>query len=129
MKEFNKEEYNRMCAEFLGWELKSYPTYMNTPFSGRSIWFSPTSSDGKTRTFACERGKEFFDSDWNWIMEVYNKINHKDSFITLPMNGVEDSITPFINESGKVKRALMSGEREVVAQAIWKFLNWYKENK
>ena len=45
------------------------------------------------------------------------------------MNGVEDSITPFINESGKVKRALMSGEREVVAQAIWKFLNWYKENK
>ena len=129
MKEFNLEEYNRMCAEFLGWELKSYPTYMNTPFSGRSIWFSPTSSDGKTRTFACERGKEFFDSDWNWIMEVYNKINHKDSFITLPMNGVEDSITPFINESGKVKRALMSGEREVVAQAIWKFLNWYKENK
>ena len=83
MKEFNLEEYNRMCAEFLGWELKSYPTYMNTPFSGRSIWFSPTSSDGKTRTFACERGKEFFDSDWNWIMEVYNKINHKDSFITL----------------------------------------------
>lgn len=137
-----------MCAEFLGWELKSYPTHMATPFSGKSVWFSPTSSDGKTRTFACERGKEFFDSDWSWIMEVRNKILSINQFSSTGQRfkfniygcakcKKDDQDTPFkvriegTLSSEKSPLIEINGfdEKEAVVQAIWEFLNWYKENK
>lgn len=158
MKEFNKEEYNKMCADFLGWEYfpesKSGNTWPDGCHNGEytvfDIWVkNPTE---KYRKLLCHYGYEYldgkyndeieksdlfedyvhalkYDSDWNWIMEVYNKIKHKDTVIVLPMNGIAESITPFINESGKVTRALIKGQKEAVVQAIWEFLNWYKENK
>jgi hypothetical protein len=134
MKDFNKEEYNKLCAEFLGWELKSYPTYMNTPFSGKSIWFSPTSSDGKTRTFACERGNEFFDSDWNWIMEVVEQIENLGGAVCIGNSSI--ILIVFCKENGELGEEYSNTtgypdetKKEAVVRAIWIFLNWYKENK
>ena len=158
MKEFNKEEYNKMCAELFGWEYfpesKSGQTWPDGTHNGEytvfDIWVkNPTE---KYRELLCHSSYEYlggeyndeikksdlfedyvytlkYHSDWNHIMDVYNKIKHQDSFITLPMNGVADSVTPYITELGKVRRALMDGDKEAVVHALWKFLNWYKENK
>ena len=129
IKKFNKEEYGKMCAEFLGWELKSDTTYMDTPFSGRSIWFSPTSSDGKTRTFACEKGKEFFDSDWNWIMEVVEKIETLFHGFVLFKIEDENCFVAITSVQNYNNYTTMATKKEAVVHAIWHFLNWYKENK
>jgi len=139
MKEFNKDEYNKTCAILLGWKedfaheadkygyIQTIDGYM-TPFINVDIIHSNISEYNRSENVHSIAQLKF-DSDWNWIMEVYNKINHKDTAIFLPMNGVVDSVTPFINELGKVKRKLMDGEKEGVVHAIWEFLNWYKKKE
>jgi len=136
-KEFNKSEYNKMCAEFLGWELKSYPSYMDTPFSGQRLWFSPTSSDGKTRTFSARVGEEYFDTDWNWIMELVEAVPQKVQGINVSIHPNSCLITDTgvrgkysLNASKNIVMIIDAQNRkEAVIQAIWEFLNWYNEQK
>jgi hypothetical protein len=131
-KEFNREEYNELCARFLGWEMRSYPSHIKNRFHGRSVWFSPPSSDGKTRTFCCVRGEEYFDCDWNWIHQVLEKIEEL-GFESLSGGGeyyypekgmryiqsfIKDDLT--IYSEGRTKM-------ETAIEAIWKFLNWHNE--
>jgi hypothetical protein len=59
MKEFNLEEYNKMCAEFLG---GTYDSNLKRYWFRLPIVLFPTIEELK------------FDSDWNWIMEVVEKI-------------------------------------------------------
>lgn len=68
------QERSEQIALMLGWSLITYPTHMKTPFHGQAVWWSDTSSDGKTRTFCCINGEEFFHLDWNWLMEAVEKI-------------------------------------------------------
>ena len=60
-KEFNKEEYNGMCAEFLGWKFENgyYNNDMLHPYS-----------------FISKDNLQFHD-DWNWIMILIDKIEEK----------------------------------------------------
>ena len=154
MKDFNKEEYNKMCADFLEltehipneerrkWNDKCYPDLpyyrleYNVPIQFGHDYVTPTvlhvlyyDADKIPRpTEKIAVAKMKFHSDWNWIIQVYHKIIDKHTAIFLPKNGIE-SITPYVNESSRVRRSLMHGEREAVVQAIWEFLNWHKENK
>jgi hypothetical protein len=66
---------NELIAKFIGCEIKSYPTSIKSPFHGKDIWWSPPSSDSKTRTFFCEVGKEYFHDSWDWLMPVVEKIS------------------------------------------------------
>lgn len=147
MKEFNKEEYNKMCALFLGWELKSYPSYMDTPFCGQSIWFSPASSDGKSRTFSARVGEEYFDSDWNWIMEVVDKIENELKYIiqvtssptisskwlhhiiTIKSNTVRDVFHGGYIVKYESDYSNNQSKKDAMVQAIWEFLNWYNQQE
>ena len=132
-------DYNRRCAEFLGCVEHSYPSSMGTPFHGRRVWMSPTSSDGKTRTFYCVVGEEHFHSDWNWIMEICEAIEDiqiKEQYIysvqprgsaceikcSTQYSLAFDNEMPCIYEIAKSKK-------EAVVQAINQFLIWYNENK
>ena len=67
MKQEEILEYNKRCAEFLGWK------YENT------IWLKPHSKEINTWVVA-SYSKKFinFAYDWNWIMEVLNKISSLD---------------------------------------------------
>jgi histidinol-phosphate/aromatic aminotransferase/cobyric acid decarboxylase-like protein len=89
MKPFNKEEYNRMCAEFMEWD------YI----------------------------EKKFDTDWNWIMEVVEKIQYYKALI-ISINHCEIYFMPNdgirINVGGRTTK-------EAVVQAIWEFLNWYNQ--
>jgi len=104
-KEFNKEEYNKLCAEFLGGiEYIPKPWYYFPRYQRH--WFFPNRLE--PNRFISKMLK--FDTDWNWIMEVVEKIEslHVDNYVTtLPM----------------------IAKKEPVVQAIWEFLNWYNEQK
>ena len=76
-----------------------------------------------------------FDSDWNWIMMVIEKIEglgfNTDSYSpiqgsveledTLHQFNIWDKINPEIEGRAKTKK-------EATIQAIYKFLIWYNEN-
>ena len=166
MKEFNKEEYNRMCAEFLGWEYfpesKSGNTWPDGTHNGEynvfDIWVkNPTE---KYRKLLCHSlyeylGGEYNDeikksdlfedyvytlkyhSDWNCIMEVVDKINNPETGIMVSIHAKSCLISDSgqrgqwnLNLSRNIVRVIDAKDRkEAVVQAIWEFLNWYKENK
>jgi len=102
MKEFNKEEYNKMCAEFLG---GIYDSNLKRYWFRLPIVLFPTIEELK------------FDSDWNWIMEVVEKIK------TLPYEEVESQ------EYDDLSHLFITSSKKRVVNLIWHFLNWYKENK
>jgi hypothetical protein len=164
MKEFNKEEYNKMCAEFLGWEYfpesKSGNTWPDGTHNGEynvfDIWVkNPTE---KYRKLLCHSAYEYlggeyndeikksdlfedyvytlkYDSDWNWIMEVvekiesigfnFNLIKNGDNYAEIRSSSCYDEK---ISDSMDLEKEYIS-KKEAVVQAIWEFLNWYKENK
>ena len=118
-------EYNKRCAEFLGCVQRNYPSVIKSPFHGRSIWWSPTSSDGKTRTFYCEVGEEHFHDDWNWIMEVVKTIEKikevRDITITSTGCVIYHKEKPFSSH--------VENKKEAVVQAINQFLIWYSNEQ
>ncbi len=144
MKEFNKEEYDRLCAEFMGWEYfpesKSGNTWPDGCHDGSytsfSMWIkNPTE---KYREILCHDGYEYldgeynseieqsdlfedykyqlkYDSDWNEIMEVVEKIKS----IDLKLSVEHDEVTGLFITSSK----------KMVVQKIWEFLLWYNQQE
>lgn len=106
MNQFDVKEYNKMCAEFLGGiEYIPKPWYY-FPIHQRH-WFFPNRLE--PNRFVAKMLK--FDTDWNWIMEVVEKIK------TLNVESQKhDDLTHLFITSSKKR----------VVQAIWEFLNWYK---
>jgi hypothetical protein len=152
MKDFNREEYNKLCAEFLGWKedfahetdkygyIQTIDGYM-TPFinsggheSNRSIYIHSTS-------------QLKFDSDWNWIMEVVDKIENEYKYLlkitssptlsnrwfmhttTIQNNRLSDLTNDKYIVNYQSDYSKNESKKDAVVQAIWEFLNWHKENK
>jgi hypothetical protein len=130
-KEFNKEEYNKLCAEFLGGiEYIPKPWYYFPRYQRH--WFFPNRLE--PNRFNSKMLK--FDTDWNWIMEVKTKIctlNSIDEFNTCydsVSNGFFCVISPSHNNTFNLfQTPILLTEKEAVVQAIWIFLNWYNEQK
>lgn len=110
MTQFNKEEYNKMCAEFLKWEVEM-PEDLNQ-----------------------------FDSDWNWIMEVIDKIEITSMDFHGRFRVFISSDNCCINatnlDTSRETRCYAyfndcygASKKEAVVQAIWEFLNWYKKQR
>lgn len=114
-------KYNKLCADVMGWKNlndDSYPEYL-TPMGD---FYSLKNL--------------MFDSDWNWIMMVIEKIEglgfNTDSYspihgsveseATLHEFNIWDKINPEIQGRGKTRK-------QATVQAIYKFLIWYNENK
>ena len=110
------ENYNRLCAEFLGAyfcndDLTAYPN---------GYWII----DDDEIDLPYNLEDMDFHSDWNWIMEVVEAIENKgfDVFINTCVCRITDvgedrfeDIETFVNNNKK----------EAVVQAINKFLIWY----
>ncbi len=110
------QERNKQIALMLGWTLKSYPTYISSPFHSRSVWWSP----GTTKTFCCIEGEEFFHSDWTWLMEAVTFCKSK---IGTP------SSVKIACLNGDINKALMTAEKEAVFTAVSDFAKLYNEKK
>lgn len=80
MESFNVTEYNRLCAEFLGWVVKERDWhFVPDGVSSNIYWYDKSKEDDEGfSTFECwicpENNLRLFSSDWNWIMEVKDAI-------------------------------------------------------
>ena len=105
MKPYNEKEYNRLCAEFLGWEQGEDGRYWKETPTESSNWYVD---------------EMYFHSDWNWIMEVVEKIND---------TPIKDGCSETIEAKYLIFQRLGKTYKSAVVQAIWQFLNWYNEQK
>jgi hypothetical protein len=118
MKEFNLEEYNRLCAEFLG--------YVNTTPTDKDFNIHEHPESGKL--IETNFDKRFFE-DWNWIMEIVGKIETLfDGFVLFNIED-ENCFVAVTGVRNYHNYTTMATKKEAAVHAIWHFLNWYKENK
>ena len=132
MKPFNKEEYNRMCAEFMGLvEAKPYKTAYTTNNSTNlpASFLELVHSEMEGESWYVYPK---FDTDWNWIMEVVDKIESL-GYYTNILSADNDSKrhTMHIVEVHKSEEytEFIDSKKEAVVQAIWVFLNWYNQQQ
>ena len=117
MKEFNKKEYNLLCAKFLGAEI-THPYPKNEDQEGTLIYFPKEAVTlGLYRNYSIA-GLQF-DKDWNWIMEVVDKIEH-----TIRWVNIKGCLVDVSNEISVSKPT----KKEATIHAVWEILNKYYEN-
>lgn len=105
-------DYNRKCAEFLG--------YVNT---------IPTSDNYSIYDHA-----RLFDSDWNWIHDVVDAIRKSGYLFEISGNSERcfANIIPVNTNVAIVKVGFSESildQKEAVVEAINQFLIWYENNK
>ena len=110
------ETNNKLIAEFLG--------YIDNGCSEEGFLIDP-----ETNYDICIDSLQYY-SDWNWLMEVVEKIESilpDDSIITIEYKNcfipVLDDEEPFTIEGGGKTKI------EAVYNACLEFIKWYNENK
>lgn len=124
----NLEEYNKMCAEFLGFEISENEECFKVP--NKNGWVKLT----------------IFYSDWNWIMEVIQKIlkirlKLKDYHVVewfevyfyskgcLIRSGLKhadgETVSPYYYQRSVWK----PNSKDAVVESVWQFLHWYNQHK
>jgi hypothetical protein len=109
-------EYNKRCAEFLGWDYNKFMDRWNENFHHEY-------------SYVCSDDLKFH-SDWNWIMEVKRHIVglgycwfQFPNIIQINENATISSFKIVKIEFDKLK------EKEAVIQAINQFLILHNENR
>ena len=123
MKPFNKEEYNRMCAEFLNIKYSELHKGELTTERLESEWMCTYCNLQYTDShddFPLLEPMDYlkFHTDWNWIMEVVTKV--KPQLWTSKERTLMDC-------NRNLRYGLIQVDKEAVVQAIWEFLQWYKQ--
>jgi len=120
MKPYSEQEYNRLCVEFIGLKCHEPSGY----------WTLPTFMDGDGWTMTDMK----FHSDWNWIMQVVEKIEsllHRPNELDTPIYCVTNfrNIVKIETVNDEIVWVKRSSKKEAFIQAIWEFLQWYNEQK
>jgi hypothetical protein len=132
----NKEilEYNKRCAEFLG-----YKVITERPYDG-----AITVQEGcNNPSFLHDRMPDEswyvypkFDSDWNWIMEVVEAIEKLYEGNAYCVQIKQDNCHIFVNTQFSLAYNKFVNiferdisKKEAVVKAINQFLIWYEKNK
>ena len=130
--EFNLEEYNKMCAEFLGFKCS-----INEQYELPNMMILPPAKNSnlcRTAKVCCVEDMQFH-SDWNWIMEVVEKIQTLDRLggIVLIQQGgcritsrLAGDHSVYANVNNYFLQGV-KGQKEAVVQAVYQFLIWYNE--
>ena len=116
----NTTENNKLIAEFLGWTKKIDKEGEETPFYNLPIKFN--NPQGVKEYIPLEGF--IFDTDWNWLMEVVEKIE------SLGNNFIIEGNRGFINIP-QIKQIELRKETkiEAVYNACVEFIKWYNEQK
>ena len=121
-------QYNKRCAEFLGWKkclTNEFDNYgycqtvdgYESPF--KNIVANPQILEYNYSESQHSISDLQFHSDWNWIMEVVEAIEKK-SWVNIKGCAVDISTIANLNAPTK---------KEAVVDAINQFLIWYEQNK
>ena len=142
-------DYNKLCAEFLGWKFsQNYENfdeyYYRWNKENDGVWYrdedfveNPESFDAyyvKVNGICLKKYLYTlkFDSDWNWIMEVKQEICQLDivdefnTWYDSVAKGYQCSITPSYKDTfDGFYTKICHEEKEAVVQAINQFLIWH----
>ena len=112
------EENNKIIAKFLGWEILNDMTYSKIT---KGKWI--------------ELDKLKFHSDWNWLMEVVEKIENltdKNNFVLYDINIYSDAVIIADQEDHEkvsiTKSDGFTSKIEMVYKACIEFVKWYNQN-
>ena len=121
-------ENNKLIAEFLNWEFDDLSETFETPFLKlvEPHAFGDEQFSCKLQDFELE-----FHTDWNWLMEVVEKIEETEIENNILMLESIGNEAKFIYDDGC--RFLNSNIGETKIEAVYnacvKFIKWYNENK
>lgn len=101
----NITEYNKKCAELLGW------SHSNNVYQ----------SKGEFKTSYIEDKNLQFHNNWDWIMMIAEKIN----ILENPIKTEGD--TTFWSYRNDMRYSLGKTNKEDVISVINEFLNWYNK--
>ena len=120
------EENNKLIAEFLGWSKKINKEEEEIPFYNLPIKFR--NPNGIKEYIPIEGF--IFESDWNWLMEVVEKIESLGGAVCIGnCVMIIFYLTDVMGESYSKTRELI-GETKIQAvyNACVEFIKWYNEN-
>jgi hypothetical protein len=105
-------ENNKLIAEFMGFKLQDNP---NERFYNK--WIINSNAYGGRYSFE----DFYFDTDWNWLMEVVDKIYQTDLYYDKYIDFNSSMI-----DSGKIK---LSTNIQNVYNQVVEFIKWYNEQQ
>ena len=128
--------FNLKCAEFLGWKrhfahepdmygyIQTVDGYF-TPYVNHSANEQCLELNHHPNIHSVSELN--FHSDWNWIHNVIDKVSFDP--LKLPMNGTENSITPWMNARRPIIESLIKNDKSKLIESIDQYIDWYNENK
>ena len=124
------EENNKLIAEFLGWE-KFY-------LEGCVEYILPESLADPIYKLDSRFILEF-DSNWNWLMEVVEKItsilmlddNYKYNYLYIgyDFEDKEHYVNLYVSEDTQLNGSSKNSKIEATYEAVVKFINFYNKQK
>ena len=126
-------ESNRIIADFIG-AVQTYKPYVNTDDMEYDMYgVIPTIEDGENEKHYFLPQEMLFDTDWNWLMVVVEKIENIEdenrcskynfemvqTFVEIIDNNNSDTIVE-IDKNTKI---------QATYKAVVEFIKWYNEQK
>jgi hypothetical protein len=121
-------ENNKIIAEFMG--CTNFKMYGNSftfdhPNKTKWEWSNRFKDNIETNNFSSS--SSFYDNDWNWLMEVVEKIESKCSNLGFQISARFVHIR--VNNNLTISSGVKPNRIEAVYNACIEFIKWYNENK
>ena len=112
----NTTENNKLIAEFMGFTEQTNP---------KERWFGQWFTNENIRTDLLH-----FDSDWNWLMTVVEKMENSGVKITIGRMYCEIKYSDLFDKNKTFEITIASGVKiNGVNGAVVEFIQWYNKNK
>lgn len=117
-------ENNKIIAEFMG--LNNKIVHFEKFYSWSDAPFFYTTEDSKEKVVENIAKYSKYHSDWNWLMEVVEKIESLGFETSLDKNGF---FVVFTNGSNTQNGLFIKSKIEAVCNVCVEFIKWYNEQK
>ena len=127
-------ENNELFAEFLEWKKNEDGTFESP---SKFFWEdSHAHMSWNVVRYDWKPSNMLFDVDWNWLMEVVEKIENqyrskfsKNTFPCVSISSICCKISFYGNYEEVITNIVRPTKIEAVYQACLEFIKWYNENK
>lgn len=110
---------NKLIAEFLGWTLdnpSTFPTELHQEKEIQGFW------------------ELRFDTDWNWLMEVVEKIEKiqrskwsKNTYPCISISAISCKISFYGNTEEIISNIIRPSKKQAIYDACVEFIKWYNK--